>query len=150
MENFGPGSSGLVLCVAVACAFLSGCVKFPIFGSYYYRDVLVGTADYNPFSGTSYIQVDSRVHKVRCEGNSHGSYAPLFSLHGAGYGGEGELKCSDGRIFRVQWATLSWGTGYGVGRDRDGGRMTFVYGMEENEAENFLQKELPVILKRSE
>jgi len=28
--------------------------------------------------------------------------------------------------------------------------MTFVYGMEENEAENFLQKELPVILKRPE
>ena len=139
-----------ILSFMVLGGLLSACVRFPIVGSYYYKDVLLGTADYNPFSGTSYIQVDSRVHKVRCEGDSHGSYAPLFSLHGAGYGGEGELKCSDGRIFRVQWATLSWGTGYGVGRDQDGGRMTFVYGMEENEAENFLQKELPVILKRSD
>lgn len=132
----------------VLWGLLSGCVKFPIIGSYYNKEPLIGTANYNPFSGTSYIQVDGRVRKVRCEGNTYGTYAPLFTLHGAGHGGEGELKCDDGNIFKVQWATLSWSTGYGVGHDQNGDRMTFVYGMDEKDAENFLQKELPVILKR--
>jgi hypothetical protein len=49
----------------------------------------------------------------------------------------------------VQWETLSWATGYGVGQDQNGDRMTFVFGMEQEQAEDFLKKELPVILKRS-
>ena len=140
----------MVLTVVVFWGFFSGCMKYPIVGSYYYKDVLIGTADYNPFSGASYVQVEGRLRKVRCEGNAYGTYAPLFTLNGAGHGGEGELRCNDGRIFKVQWATISWSTGYGTGRDQNGDRLTFVYGMEEGEAENFLKKELPVLLKRSD
>ena len=138
----------MVLSVVVFWGFFSGCMKYPIVGSYYYKDVLIGTADYNLFSGTSYVQVEGRLRKVRCEGNTYGTYAPLFSLNGSGHGGEGEFKCTDGNIFKVQWATLSWSTGYGVGQDQNGNRITLVYGMNESEAENFLQKELPAILKR--
>ena len=138
-----------ILFIVILWGLSSGCaMKFPMVGSYY-KEALTGKADYNPFSGTSQIQLEDRAQKVRCEGNPYGSSAPLFTLSGAGYGGDGELKCSDGKIFKLQWATLSWGTGYGVGRDQEGGRMTFVYGLEKNEAENFLQQELPVILKRS-
>ncbi|MBI2988358.1 MAG: hypothetical protein HYY45_16445 [Deltaproteobacteria bacterium] len=139
-----------ILCVVIFWGLSSGCTKFPIVGSYYYKDALIGTADYNLFSGTSHIRVGDRARKVRCEGDSYGTYAPLFTLSGAGHGGEAELRCSDGRIFRIQWATLSWATGYGVGRDQHGDRITLVYGMSEEEAENFLLKELPVILKRSD
>lgn len=139
-----------ILSIAALWGLLSGCVKFPVVGSYYNKEVLIGTADHNPFSGTSYAQVEGRLHKVRCEGNTYATYAPLFSLNGAGYGGEGELKCSDGKLFKVQWATLSWGRGYGVGHDQNGDRLTLVYGMNEGEAENFLKKELPIILKRSD
>lgn len=137
-----------ILCVALLWGLSSGCMKFPIVGSYY-KEGLIGTVDHNPFSGTSYIQIDGRVRKVRCEGDTYATHAPLFTLRGAGYGGEGELKCSDGRNFKVRWESLSWGTGYGVGHDQNGDRMTFVYGMDEKEAENFLAKELPIVLKRS-
>ncbi|TAJ90334.1 hypothetical protein EPO44_14910 [bacterium] len=140
----------MALSVVVLWGLLSGCVKFPIVGSYYNKETLIGMADYNPFSGTSYIQVDGRIRKVRYEGNSYGTYAPLLTLNGSGQGGQAELQCSDGRIFKVQWASLSWGTGYGVGRDQNGDRLTLVYGMDEGEAENFLKKELPIILKRSD
>lgn len=140
----------LILSIVALWGLLSGCVKFPVVGSYYNKEVLIGTADHNPFSGTSYIQVDGRIRKVRCEGNSYATYAPLFTLSGAGYGGEGELKCSDGKLFKVQWATLSWGRGYGVGHDQDGDRLALVYGMDENDAESFLKKELSAILKRSD
>ena len=114
----------------------------------YYKEALVGTADHNPFNGTSRIQLEDRARKVRCEGNTYATYAPLFTLSGAGYGGEGELRCSDGKLFKVQWATLSWGTGYGFGYDQNRDQITFVYGMDESNAENFLQKELSAILKR--
>ena len=140
----------MALSVLSLWGLFSGCVKFPVVGSYYNKEVLIGTADHNPFSGTSYIQVDGQIRKVRCEGNTYATYAPLFTLRGAGYGGEGELKCDDGKLFRVQWASLSWGTGYAVGHDQNGERLTVVYGMDEGEAENFLKKELPGILKRSE
>lgn len=136
------------LVVLGLCGVLPGCMKFPVVGSYY-KQALMGTADYNPFSGTSYIQIDGKGQKVRCAGNTYGTYAPLFTLSGAGYGGEGELKCNDGKFFKVQWATLSWGTGYGVGRDQNGDRMTFVYGMDESEGQNFLLKELPAILQHT-
>lgn len=138
-----------ILFIAVLGGLSSGCtMKLPMVGSYY-KEALTGKADYNPFSGTSQIQLEDRAQKIRCEGNSYGSYAPLLTLSGAGYGGEGELKCSDGRFFKVRWETLSWSTGYGVGQDQNGDRMTFVFGMEREQAESFLQKELPAILKRS-
>lgn len=139
----------MVLSVLVLWGFFSGCMKFSIHGSYYYKDVLTGSADYNLLSGTSHLQIEGRLRKVRCEGNSHGTHAPLVTVTGAGYGGEGELRCSDGRLFKVEWASVSWLTGYGVGHDRHGDRMTFVYGMDESEAEKFLLKELPAILERS-
>jgi len=138
-----------ILFIAMLWSLASGCtMKLPMVGSYY-KEALTGQADYNLFSGTSQLQLEDRARKVRCEGNTHGSYAPLFTLSGAGYGGEGELKCSDGRFFKVRWETLSWSTGYGVGRDQNGDRMTFVFGMEPEQAESFLQQELPAILKRS-
>ncbi len=138
-----------VLFIALLWGLASGCtMKYPMVGAYY-KESLTGKADYNPFSGTSQIQLEDRAQKVRCEGNTHGSYAPLFTLGGAGYGGEGELRCSDGRLFKVRWETLSWATGYGVGRDQNGDRMTFVFGMEPEQAEGFLKQELPAILKRS-
>ncbi|MBI2211570.1 MAG: hypothetical protein HYV05_07865 [Deltaproteobacteria bacterium] len=138
-----------ILFIALLWGLASGCaMKLPMVGSYY-KEALTGQADYNPFSGTSQIQIGDRARKVRCEGNTHGSYAPLLTLSGAGYGGEGEIRCSDGRLFKVRWETLSWATGYGVGRDQNGDRMTFVFGMEQEQAEDFLKKELPVILKRS-
>ena len=140
----------MVLSIMFLWGLFSGCLKYPVVGSYYNKEVLIGTADHRVFSGTSYFQVDGRSRKVHCEGNSYATYAPLFTLSGAGYGGKGELKCDDGRIFQVDWAALSWGTGYAVGRDQHGDRLTVVYGMEEGEAENFLKKELPVLLKRSD
>lgn len=139
-----------VLLFVVLWGLFSGCVKYPVVGSYYNKEVLIGTVDHKLFSGTSYAQVEGQLHKVRCEGNTYATYAPLFTLSGAGYGGDGELSCSDGRIFKIQWETLTWGTGYGTGRDQHGDRITFVYGMEESAAKNFLQKELPIILQRSE
>ena len=138
-----------ILLVAMLWGLASGCaMKLPMVGAYY-KEALTGKADYNLFSGTSQIQIEDRDRKVRCEGNTHGSYAPLLTLSGAGYGGEGEIQCSDGRLFKIRWETLSWATGYGVGRDQNGDRLTFVFGMEQEQAEDFLKKELPVILKRS-
>lgn len=139
----------MVLFVVLLWGLFSGCMKYPVVGSYYNKEVLIGTADHRVFSGTSHFQVDGRSRKVHCEGDSYATYAPLFTLSGAGYGGEGELKCSDGINFKVRWESLSWGTGYGVGNDQHGERMTFVYGMEQGEAEDFLQKGLPAILKAS-
>lgn len=139
----------MALSVLFLWGLFSGCMKYPVVGSYYNKEVLIGTADHRVFSGTSYFQVDGRSRKLHCEGDSYATYAPLFTLSGAGYGGEGELKCDDGRIFKVDWASLSWSTGYAVGRDQYGDRLTVVYGMNESDAENFLQKELPAILKRS-
>lgn len=139
----------MVLSVVLLWGLFSGCMKYSVVGSYYNKEVLIGTADHRPFSGTSYFQADGRSRKVHCEGDSYATYAPLITLSGVGYGGEGELRCSDGRNFKVRWESLSWGTGYGAGNDQHGERMTFVYGMSENEAENFLQKELPAILKAS-
>lgn len=137
-----------ILWVALLGGLAWGCtLKYPMVGSYY-KESLTGKADYNPFSGTSQLQLADRAQKLRCEGNTYASYAPLFTLSGAGYGGEGELKCSDGRIFKVQWETLSWSSGYGVGRDQNGDRISFVFGMEREQAEGFLKKELPVILKQ--
>lgn len=139
----------MVLSVLFLWGLFSGCIKYPVVGSYYNKEVLIGTADHRVFSGTSYFQVDGRSRKVHCEGDSYATYAPLITLSGAGYGGEGELKCSDGINFKVRWESLSWGTGYGVGKDQHGDRITFVYGMEQGEAEDFLQKGLPAILKTS-
>ena len=138
-----------ILFAVVVCGLLSGCVKFSMVGSRY-KEVFIGTADYNPFNGTSYIQVDSRVSKVRCEGNSYGTHAPLFSLNGVGHGGKAELTCDDGRIIEAQWESMSWSTGYVIGQDQHGDRYTFVYGMNEIEATEFMKKKLPALLRRSD
>lgn len=130
----------VLLSLGTLCGLVSGCVNFPVFGSYG-KNIFAGTARHNIASGTSHFQVDARVGKMRCEGDSYATYAPLFTLSGSGYGGEGELKCNDGNVFKIRWESTSWSKGFGIGLDRNRGRLFFVYGMDEAEANEFIAKE---------
>jgi len=131
----------VLLSLGTLCGLVSGCVNFPVFGSYG-NNIFAGTARHNIFSGTSYFQVDSRVTQMHCEGDSYATYAPLFTLSGAGYGGEGELRCKDGNVFKVRWESTSWRRGFGIGLDQNRNKLFFVYGMDEVEAKEFMTREL--------
>ena len=128
----------LISCLAL-CGALSGCVSFPMVGSYG-KNHFNGTARYNTMSGTSHIRLDGKT--MRCEGDSYATYAPLLTLSGAGYGGKGELRCDDENFFRVRWESTSWGKGFGIALDRNHDKFLFVYGMDDAEAKEFITKEL--------
>ena len=130
----------LIFCIMLF-GLLAGCMSFPMVGSYG-KNSFQGTARYNTLSGTSRILLEGATTKMRCEGDSYATYAPLLTLSGAGYGGKGELRCDDGNFFRVRWESTSWGKGFGIALDQNRDKFFFVYGMDDAEAKEFITKEL--------
>jgi len=89
-----------------------GCsVKYPVVGSFSnHNEVFKGQVDSNLLTGTSYIEVNGQVTKVKCSGNSNVTYIPPISYVlpvCQGQRGVAMLRCDDGRIVEGRWTAQS-------------------------------------------
>ncbi|HVJ40462.1 MAG TPA: serine protease [Dongiaceae bacterium] len=113
------------------CAFLGGCsVTVDTLGLVgndptLYRGTSTGYMD---MTGT--IKMTSQDGTNRCTGNFQ--YVDSET-------GFGSLTCSDGRSARIHFTGLSMTKGYGSGMTSDGEQVSFVYGMEDDEAALYLR-----------
>ncbi len=110
-----------------------------------YNELFVGkvTAD---GMGTGTLDVTGLNLKVRCTGISRITYAPGFGC--AGQVGVFTANCTDGRQIKGHFDVESCKVGSGEGRDQDGRRFTFAFGMTEEEAAERVKARLSAIGSR--
>lgn len=65
----------------IAPVVLSGCsAHYPVVGSFDdFDEVLYGTVDHNLANGTAYVQLEGKVAKMKCAGNSQVTYIPAYN-----------------------------------------------------------------------
>lgn len=134
---------------------LIGCsVKYPVVGSFSnYNEVFKGQVDSNLLTGTSYIEVNGQVTKVKCIGNSTVTYIPPISYIlpvCQGQRGIAMLRCDDGRVVEAHWIARSCTSGMGSGYDQHGNKFTFTFGLSEEEAQKYIENESRIASKRPE
>lgn len=130
----------------IVALFLVGCTAhYPVVGSFEdFNEVVYGSVDHNLANGTAFIQVEGKNSKMRCTGNSRVTYIPPISYvipTCAGQRGVADLSCNDGRKIQANWSAKSCTTGVGSGYDQKGNKFTFVFGMEEEKALEFVKVE---------
>ena len=122
-----------------------GCIKYPVVGSFEgYNEVFLGTVRGNLLTGTGTIEARGKRTNVPCAGTSEVTYIPDISYYlpiCEGQRGIAVLTCDNETIVNANWTATSCTTGYGVGTDQEGRRFTFVFGMSEAEAMDFLKKQ---------
>ncbi|HAG49882.1 MAG TPA: hypothetical protein DHU69_08690 [Deltaproteobacteria bacterium] len=134
----------ILLCLIIA--LLYGCtVKYPVVGTFADRsDTLYGTVTHNLALGTAYIQIQGKETKIKCSGTSQVIYIPPISYIlpvCKGQKGVAILNCDDSRVIDAEWESISCTTGIGTGADKKGDKFKFVFGMEESNAIDYLNKE---------
>lgn len=112
-----------------------------------YNEMFVGKVTASGF-GTGTLDVTGVNSKVRCTGLSRIIHAP--GLGCAGQVGTFNANCTDGRQIRGQFDIESCKVGSGDGRDQDGRRFTFAFGMNEEEAAERVKQRIGVISERPE
>lgn len=136
------------------CLFMGCTARYGVVGYFTdYNEVAHGSVDANLINGTSYIQVEGAISKIRCSGGSQVTYIPPVSYLipvCAGQRGTASLTCTDGRIIQANWEATSCTTGFGDGRDQKGNRLLFTFGMSEDETMVYVKKELAVAKERPE
>ena len=132
----------------------SGCATYPVIGSFDNgNEVFKGTVDANLFIGTSDIRTEGMESKTKCNGNSRVTYIPPIQYIipiCEGQLGVANLKCDDGRVVNADWTAHSCTSGAGRGKDQFGNSFTFTFGMSEQEAKVYLEKEIKLVEKRKE
>lgn len=127
--------------------FITGCsVKYPVVGKFdKYNEVFKGSVESNLLNGTSYIEVEGQVSKKICRGASTVTYIPPIAYivpTCKGQKGKANLMCDDGTIVDVNWEAKSCTSGFGSGFDQNGNKFSFVFGMNDTEALEYVNKEL--------
>lgn len=137
-----------LLCLALALA--SGCANYSAVAKFTgYNEVLRGTVHHNLLAGTGQIQVAGEVSGMQCQGNSWVTYVPP-SGSCVGQQGKALLTCTDGRVVDCDWIATGCTTGWGAGRDQQGNTLVFAFGMNEQQAQIIVNREMRAASARAE
>jgi len=118
---------------------LSNCtVQYKVVGRYEeFKEVFIGTVDSNLLTGTSFIKVETKPSKMKCQGNSRITHIPAISFVlpvCTGQKGIATLMCSiTGRV-DAQFEAKSCTSGFGTGYDKNGRMFAFTFGLNEEQA----------------
>lgn len=132
----------LVLFITLA---LAGCATqhYAVVGSFDdHNELFIGEIANNPWNGTQYVEVTGVNSGIKCAGVSKDIAAPKNLLSCAGYKGEAELLCDDGRKIKSSWETLGCAKGSGKGYDGDGNSFTYTFGMKKDEALKIIEQQV--------
>ena len=116
-----------------------------------YNDLFLGTVATDGM-GSGSIILKSTNSAVTCKGTSTVTYFP-GTWGCAGQSGKFTLNCSDGRKVKGDFDVESCKTGSGEGKDQEGRRFTFAFGMSDSEANKIIKaksdevKDLPSLPK---
>jgi tetratricopeptide (TPR) repeat protein len=122
-------------------------LSFPVIGSFdKINDVFKGTLNIVA-RGTAKIKIQGIYSKMKCEGDS---YITLSTNNPSCQDerGEAKLKCDDGRIVNSDFRMQTCTSGAGEGEDQFGDMFTFAFGMSEEDAQAYLNKEIDLVAKR--
>jgi len=140
MSNFKLFVLLLVVLVASGCT-----VTYPVVGQFDdFNEVVHGEIDHDLIAGTALIRVEAEQTDFRCSGTSRVLHVPAsnYIIPGRckGQKGDAHLDCSDGRLVKADWEALSCTQGFGAGFDQDGARFSFTFGMNEDEALEYIEQ----------
>jgi S1-C subfamily serine protease len=90
--------------------------------------------------GQSVIELLGQVSGMKCYGSSYATNIPSHMVNCKGLEGDAEVSCDDGRIIAGKWRAIACRKGVGKGIDQNGNRLTFVYGMSDIEAQNYIKR----------
>ena len=135
--------------------FISGCsVNYPVVGSFDdYNEVLIGRVQNNLLDQSNYIEMSGKVTGMKCRGHSTATYIPPSNYIAPtckGQRGIANFDCTDGRKVHANWEAFSCTKGIGTGEDQYGNTLTFTFGMTEDEAKDYVNKELSLSSKKPE
>lgn len=85
---------------------------------------LTGKADLKN-SGGGHFNLASRDNALMCDGHAEPPDTTSQQSGCAGEAGHGELRCSDGRVFRLTWKAITCRSFEGTGRDEAGRSIHF-------------------------
>jgi S1-C subfamily serine protease len=125
-----------------------GCtVKYPVVGYFdNYNEVFKGIVDANLLTGGGVIEVQGEVTKLKCRGDSVVTSIPGIGCKGQS--GVAKLYCDDGREVHAKWVALSCTSGFGTGSDQNGNKFSFTFGMTEEEANQYIKREMLIASKK--
>jgi S1-C subfamily serine protease len=130
-----------VLLILIICC---GCsVKYPVVGYFdNYNEVFKGIVEHNLLSGGGVIEAQGEITKLKCRGDAIVTGIPGIGCKGQS--GVAKLYCDDGREIHAKWVALSCTTGFGTGYDQNGSKFSFTFGMNEEEANQYIKKEMVI------
>lgn len=137
----------ILILTVVAHSLLSGCstTRSVVAEAEGYNELFTGHVTASGF-GTATMSVSGMNSKVSCNGTSYIVSAPGFGC--AGQIGRFTANCTDGRQVKGTFDVESCKVGSGEGRDQDGRRFTFAFGMTEEEAAQRVKNRKTVIAAR--
>lgn len=107
------------------------------------NEVFRGQVKHNIAAGRSQIKARGEVTGLTCEGIGYVTYVPPLSIGCAGQRGKADLTCDDGRIIDADWQADSCTTGTGRGSDNFGNKFRYAFGLNAEEATEYVHAALP-------
>jgi len=111
-----------------------------------YNEVLRGTGVSDPGLRAHFLDFKGVVTGMRCVGHGRVTQVPAdaeFGVNCQGITGVSTVTCSDGRSVEIKLGIdPDCRAAFGLGQDQFGNTMSFVYGMDEAQAENAVRNEL--------
>lgn len=128
---------------------ITGCsVTYPAIGIYEeYNEVLYGQVKADLLVGGSTFNLQGKISGLNCDGYSTITYIPPFGAC-AGQRGNVYAKCSGGRQLKGEWQALTCTKGFGEGIDNQGNKLSFTFGMTEDEAQEKIKEQLSFSSKK--
>lgn len=135
----------LILLFFIICC---GCtVKYPVVGYFdNYNEVFKGIVEHNLLLGGGVIEAQGEITKIKCRGDAIVTSIPGIGC--TGQSGVAKLYCDDGREIHAKWVALSCTTGFGTGYDQNGNKFSFTFGMSEEEANQYIKREMLIASKK--
>jgi hypothetical protein len=125
---------------------ITGCtVSYKAIGYFEdYYEVLIGEVNADLLSGSGNFRVEGKISGIKCEGGATVTYIPN-PMSCVGQTGVIFAMCSDGRSIRGKYICTSCTTGFGYGFDDMGNKITFKFGLSEQEAETEIKNLLQML-----
>ena len=138
------------LFVVTTVLLLSACtVRYEVAGKFAdHNEVFRGNIIHDLAAGQAQIEATGQVTGLKCSGHSWVTYKP-FGGGCAGQRGEARLDCDDGRLIRADWHADSCTTGFGEGRDENGARFVFAFGLTAEEAQAYVDRQMPRVAEKA-
>lgn len=135
--------------------FISGCsVNYPVVGSFDdYNEVLIGRVQGSLLEPSKYIEIEGKITGMKCRGHSSVTYIPASNYIVpicTGQKGIADLDCTENRKVHANWEALTCTKGVGTGEDQFGNSFKFTFGMTEEEAKEYIDKQISVSSNKPE